>query len=106
MDYHIGWVRFRSACRRVLDLTAQRVKIPLIIVIVGSSISTYNIGIPSMMKDLNCTEFQAAIGLSVFALGLGALPLVSTSFSEEVGRRPLYIGSLVVHMLLHLTIAL
>jgi predicted MFS family arabinose efflux permease len=63
-------------------------------------------GFPSMMKDLNCTDFQATIGLSVYALGFSIVPLVSSSFSEELGRRPLYIGSLIGHILMHLMVAL
>lgn len=59
-----------------------------------------------MTRDLNCTQFQATIGLSVYALGFGVVPLFSSSFSEEIGRRPLYIGSLIGHMLMHLMVAL
>jgi predicted MFS family arabinose efflux permease len=63
-------------------------------------------GFPSMMKDLHCTHFQATIGLSAYALGFGVVPLVSSSFSEEVGRRPLYICSLIGLILMYLMIAL
>ncbi|KZP30510.1 MFS general substrate transporter [Athelia psychrophila] len=68
--------------------------------------SSYNLGFESMIKDLNCSEFQATVGLSMYALGFGIVPLFSSSFSEEVGRRPLYIVSLIGHMLMHLMIAL
>ena len=46
-----------------------------------------------MIRDLHCTEFQASVGLSVFTLGFGVVPLVTSSFSEEFGRLPLYIVS-------------
>lgn len=59
-----------------------------------------------MTKDLNCTPFQATIGLSIYSLGFGIVPLVTTSFSEEVGRRPLYIVSLLGHTLMHIMVAL
>lgn len=59
-----------------------------------------------MTSDLNCTNFQATIGLSLYGLGFALFPLVTSSFSEEVGRRPLYIGSLVGHTLMHLLVAL
>lgn len=59
-----------------------------------------------MISDLSCTEFQATIGLSVYALGFGLFPLITTSFSEEIGRRPLYIGSLIGHILMHMMVAL
>lgn len=59
-----------------------------------------------MMRDLNCTEFQATIGLSVYALGFGVIPLVTASFSEEFGRLPLYIGSGIGFLLMYMMIAL
>lgn len=59
-----------------------------------------------MIKDLNCTEFQATVGLSMYCLGFGIVPLVSSSFSEEVGRRPLYVVCVLGHALMHLMIAL
>jgi MFS family permease len=63
-------------------------------------------GVPSMVLDLNCTEFQATIGLAVYVLGFAVVPLVSASFSEEFGRQPLYIGSLIGFILSDMTIAL
>lgn len=59
-----------------------------------------------MERDLNCTSFQATVGLAVYALGFATIPLVSTSLSEEAGRRPLYIGSLIGVILMHLMVAL
>lgn len=75
-------------------------------ILAASTAGSYNMGFPSMIPDLNCTNFQATVGLSVYALGFGLFPLVTTSFSEEIGRRPLYIGSLVGHILMHLMVAL
>ncbi|KAI0954788.1 hypothetical protein AcW1_006573 [Taiwanofungus camphoratus] len=43
-----------------------------------------------MIAELNCTDFQATAGLSVFALGFGVVPLVTASLSEEFGRQLLY----------------
>ena len=59
-----------------------------------------------MIRDLRCTEYQAAIGLSVYALGFGLIPLVTASFSEEFGRQPLYIGSGLGFLLMSPMIAL
>lgn len=59
----------------------------------ASSSATYALGFPSMTAELNCTEFQTTIGLSVYALGFGVVPLVTASFSEEFGRQPLYFCS-------------
>ncbi|KJA28007.1 hypothetical protein HYPSUDRAFT_51464 [Hypholoma sublateritium FD-334 SS-4] len=72
----------------------------------ASTASSYNPGFGSMMRDLNCTEFQATIGLSVYALGFGIIPLVTASFSEEFGRLPLYIGSGIGFLLMYMMIAL
>ncbi|KAF7966704.1 hypothetical protein HWV62_37334, partial [Athelia sp. TMB] len=72
----------------------------------AATASSYNLGFGSMTEDLNCSEFQATVGLSMYALGFGIVPLVSSSLSEETGRRPLYIMSLIGHMLMHLMIAL
>lgn len=59
-----------------------------------------------MTRDLNCTEFQATIGISVYALGFGLPPLVTASLSEEFGRQPIYICSGVGFLLFTLMIAL
>ncbi|KAI0091571.1 MFS general substrate transporter [Irpex rosettiformis] len=72
----------------------------------AANASTYNLGFPSMIKDLNCTQFQATIGLSTYALGFAITPLITTSFSEEFGRHPLYIVSNIIYGLMHLMVAL
>lgn len=71
----------------------------------GIAASTYNTGFNSMTRDLNCTRYQANIGLALFALGFGILPLVTSSFSEELGRQPLYIVSSIGFLLMFLMIA-
>lgn len=68
--------------------------------------STYALGWDSMVQDLNCTRFQATIGLSTFTLGYAIVPLVAASFSEEFGRQPLYLFTVVAFGLMHLMIAL
>ncbi|KAJ7036508.1 MFS polyamine transporter [Mycena alexandri] len=68
--------------------------------------SAYNLGIPSMTRDLNCTEFQATVGFIVYPLGFGIVPLVTSSLSEEFGRQPLYIGSAIGFTTMYLLIAL
>ncbi|EKM52164.1 uncharacterized protein PHACADRAFT_151169 [Phanerochaete carnosa HHB-10118-sp] len=68
--------------------------------------STYNLGFPGMVADLNCTPFQATIGLSMYTLGFAVTPLVTASFSEEFGRKPLYVVSAVGFALMHIMAAL
>jgi len=72
----------------------------------ASSVSAYNLGFGSMMRDLNCTQFQAALGLSVYPLGFAVVPMFTASFSEEFGRRPLYLWTAVGFELTFVMIAL
>ena len=58
-----------------------------------------------MTRDLNCSRFQATIGLSLYALGFGVIPLITSSFSEEFGRQPLYLGSSLGFFFMYLMIA-
>ncbi|OCH96367.1 MFS general substrate transporter [Obba rivulosa] len=74
--------------------------------LVASGSASFASGFPSITRDLNCTEFQATVALSMFSLGFGILPLVSASFSEEFGRRPLYLGSAIGYACMHLMAAL
>ncbi|THH06203.1 hypothetical protein EW146_g9690 [Bondarzewia mesenterica] len=71
----------------------------------STTASTYNMGFDSMTRDLNCTEFQATIGLSVYCLGFAIVPLVTASFSEEFGRHPLYVVSCFGFLLMHIMAA-
>ncbi|KAF9461097.1 major facilitator superfamily domain-containing protein [Collybia nuda] len=72
----------------------------------AASATAYTMGFPTMIAELNCTQFQATLGLSVFALGFGVIPLVTSAFSEEFGRQPLYIISTIGFALTHLMLAL
>ena len=62
-------------------------------------------GFASMTRDLNATVFQATIGLSLFTLGFGVIPMITASFSEEFGRRPLYIVSMLGFLLMYVMVA-
>ncbi|THU84213.1 MFS polyamine transporter [Dendrothele bispora CBS 962.96] len=66
----------------------------------------YNMGFASMTRDLNATTFQATIGLSLYALGFGLFPMVTASFSEEVGRLPIYVVSAFGVLLMYVMVAL
>ncbi|KAF7317701.1 Drug transporter [Mycena kentingensis (nom. inval.)] len=72
----------------------------------ASTSSAYNLGFTSMMRDLNCSEMEATVGFAVYTLGFGLLPLLTSSFSEEFGRQPLYLASAVGFTLMYLPIAL
>ena len=55
------------------------------------SIGSVVTGNDSMARDLHASQFQLAATLSCYAFGFGVIPLVTASFSEEFGRRPLYL---------------
>lgn len=63
-------------------------------------------GDSSMMRDLDCSRLQVITGFNVYSLGFGTVPLVSASFSEEFGRRPLYIISGIGFILMFTMMAL
>lgn len=90
----------------------------------AASGSTISLGFASMIRDLNCTTEQAATALrsvkvlicyknthfyytcSLYCLGFGVVPLFTAAFSEEFGRRPLFLVSGVIFALMHLMMAL
>ncbi|EIW78972.1 MFS general substrate transporter [Coniophora puteana RWD-64-598 SS2] len=74
--------------------------------IISASISAYSLGYDSMMSDLGCTRMEATLGLSLFLLGFAFFPLASSSFSEELGRRPVYLASALGFVLAELMVAL
>jgi predicted MFS family arabinose efflux permease len=76
------------------------------ITFLAAAASSYAMGYSSMTRDLDCTLFQATIGLSMYALGVGLAPLVTSSFSEEFGRFLFYIISALMFTLTHVMIAL
>lgn len=52
-------------------------------VFTSTNASSYAIGERSMMRDLNCTQTQAATGIALYAFGFGLFPIVLAPFSEE-----------------------
>jgi MFS family permease len=68
--------------------------------------SAFSLGFESMIRDLNCTKFQATVGLSVYPFGFAVVPMFTASFSEEVGRRPLYLWTAIGYELTFVMIAL
>ncbi|KAL0579469.1 hypothetical protein V5O48_002510 [Marasmius crinis-equi] len=71
----------------------------------AANAGSYNMGFSTMIRDFNCTQLQATWGLSLYALGFGLIPLVSASFSEEFGRRPLYVVSALGFMMMYVMVA-
>ncbi|EIN03913.1 MFS general substrate transporter [Punctularia strigosozonata HHB-11173 SS5] len=71
----------------------------------SSTASTFSMGFPSMERDLHSTPFQAALGLSMYSLGFGVVPLATASLSEEFGRQPLYVVCAIGFMLMNVMLA-
>lgn len=86
-------------------LLADFIHLPMPLIIAFAA-ATYNIGFQSMLKDLNCTDYQATIGLTVYTLGFAIVPLVTASCSEEFGRQPLYAVSVIGFTLMYMMVAL
>ncbi|KAG1817105.1 major facilitator superfamily domain-containing protein [Suillus subaureus] len=74
--------------------------------IVAAASASFSMGYQSMMQDLNCTQFQATVGLSMWSIGFGTVPLITSSFTEEFGRLNIYIVSSFGFMLTEIMIAL
>ncbi|KIM63377.1 hypothetical protein SCLCIDRAFT_15564 [Scleroderma citrinum Foug A] len=72
----------------------------------SSAASSYTIGASSMTKELKCSDIEVALGLGLYAAGFALTPLITSSFSEEVGRRPAYIVSSIMYTLSQVMVAL
>ncbi|KAJ2924709.1 hypothetical protein H1R20_g12373, partial [Candolleomyces eurysporus] len=78
----------------------------LFTLLVSAATTSFTSGYPSMMRDLDLTYTQAVVGLSTYVLAFALTPLFTSAFSEEFGRQPLYVVSVVVFLLMHVMIAL
>ena len=69
--------------------------------------TSYTSGIPEMMRDFHIvSETLATLGVTTYLSGLAVGSVVSAPLSEVFGRRPIYICSMFVFMLLVLPCAL
>lgn len=75
-------------------------------VYIGSAI--YTAGIPSVVTEFQVSEVAATLGLTVFVLGYGIGPMIWAPMSEipNIGRNPIYLGTLLVFVLLQIPTAL
>ena len=105
MGYHTYSLLFLTHYRSVLlsfffdDCVSDHVS-------TASSSGAYALGFASMTHDLRSTNIMATIGMSMYTLGFALVPLVTSSFSEEFGRQPMYIVSAIGCLLMHLMTAL
>lgn len=69
--------------------------------------SAYTAGIPQMMRDLHIKhETTAILGLTTYLLGLAVGAVICAPLSEMFGRRPIYLGSLAIYVVLVIPCAL
>lgn len=72
---------------------------------IAAGSASYALGWPSMTRDLHASNFKATIGISMWTMGFAIVPLVISSLSEEFGRQPIYLVSVIGFCLVHLIIA-
>jgi EmrB/QacA subfamily drug resistance transporter len=87
-----------------LTLGCMRKWLPLTSVALGAfmllvDVSIVNVALPSMATDLHATFTGLQWVIDIYALALAALLLGLGSLSDVVGRKPIYLGGLVVFAL-------
>jgi DHA1 family multidrug resistance protein-like MFS transporter len=75
-------------------------------VYIGSAI--YAAGIESVMMDFHISQVAATLGLTLFVAGYGLGPMIWAPMSEipQIGRNPVYIGTLFVFVIFQVPTAL
>ena len=75
-------------------------------VYVGSAI--YSAGIETVVKDFGVSRTKATLGLTLFVAGYALGPMIWAPMSEipQIGRNPIYIGTLAVFVILQVPTAL
>ncbi|KZV63630.1 putative caffeine resistance protein 5 [Peniophora sp. CONT] len=73
---------------------------------IGSSI--YTSGLPGVMQEFGVSQVSAVLGLTLFVLGYGIGPMLWAPLSEvpQIGRMPVYVGTLLLFVLLQIPTAL
>lgn len=73
-------------------------------VYIGSAI--YTAGILGVMQDFHVSQVAATLGLTLFVAGYGLGPMLWASMSEvpQIGRNPVYIGTLIAFVVLQLAV--
>ncbi|KAF7183307.1 hypothetical protein CNMCM7691_003220 [Aspergillus felis] len=66
----------------------------------------YTSGIPGLQNDFHVSKLVALLGITTYLLGMAAGSIFFAPLSEVVGRRPVYIGSMTLFLVLILPSAL
>lgn len=75
-------------------------------VYIGSAI--YSAGEETVVKDFGVSQTKATLGLTLFVAGYGLGPMIWAPMSEipQIGRNPIYIGTLAVFVIFQVPTAL
>jgi multidrug resistance protein len=74
--------------------------------VVSLSSTLYTSGIPGLQEDFHISKIVALLGVTTYLLGMGIGSIIFAPLSELVGRRPVYIVSMIIFLLLLLPSAL
>ena len=74
--------------------------------VVSLSSTLYTSGIPGLQEDFHVSKIVALLGVTTYLFGMGTGSIVFAPLSELVGRRPVYIASMTIFLLLLLPSAL
>ncbi|PYH34005.1 MFS transporter [Aspergillus neoniger CBS 115656] len=74
--------------------------------VVSLSSTLYTSGIPGLEQTFGISKLRALLGVTTYLLGMGAGSVLFAPLSELVGRRPVYLLSMTVFLLLLLPSAL
>lgn len=68
--------------------------------VVSLSSTLYTSGIPGLQEDFHVSKIVALLGVTTYLFGMGTGSIVFAPLSELVGRRPVYIASMTIFLLL------
>jgi multidrug resistance protein len=74
--------------------------------VVSLSSTLYTSGIPGLQNDFHVSKIVALVGVTTYLLGMGIGSIIFAPLSELLGRRPVYIASMTMFLLLLLPVAL
>jgi multidrug resistance protein len=74
--------------------------------VVSLSSTLYTSGIPGLQNDFHISKIVALLGVTTYLLGMAIGSIIFAPLSELLGRRPVYIASMTMFLLLLLPVAL